>query len=333
MRIGCLGAARITPEAIVLPAWVREGAVLQAVAARDPARAEAFARRFAFKRAAAGYEALVAAEDVDLVYNALPIHLHAPWSLRALEAGKHVLCEKPFAMNAVEAQAVLDAAAASGRRVIEAFHARLHPAMLSLMETVASGAIGRIRRIEGRFLTTVPERDGAEIRHLPETGGGAFMDLGCYPLGLTLQLLEAEPTAVEAEAVLTPRGVDESLTTRLAFADGVEAELSASMRNGQPFDASLRVIGERGEIRYWNPVVPHKGGRLSVGSAGVVRDLPVSRISSYTYQLDAVLAGLQSGQALPTEGEAILRQQRTLDAIYAAAGLRHLRFPEPSPSA
>ena len=331
MRIGCLGAATITPSAVILPASVRAGAVLQAVAARDPARAQAYAARFAFKRAETDYAALVAADDIDLVYNALPIHLHAPWSRRALEAGKHVLCEKPFAMNAVEAEGVLAAALASGRRVIEAFHARYHPAMLTLMETVASGAIGSLRRVEGRFFITVPEREGAEIRHLPETGGGAFMDLGCYPLGLTLQLLEAEPASVEAEAVLTARGVDESLTARLAFAGGVEVELSASMGKGLAFDASLRVIGETGEIRYWNPVVPHLGGRLTVTSGGAVRDLPVSRISSYTYQLEAVLGALESGEALPTEGEAILRQQRTLDAIYAAAGLRHLRFPESTP--
>jgi len=103
------------------------------------------------------------------------------------------------------------------------------------------------------------------------------------------------------------------------------------MGKGLAFDASLRVIGETGEIRYWNPVVPHFGGRLTVMAGDAVRDLPVSRISSYTYQLEAVLGALESGQVLPTEGEAILRQQRTLDAIYAAADLRHLRFPESTP--
>jgi predicted dehydrogenase len=145
------------------------------------------------------------------------------------------------------------------------------------------------------------------------------MDLGCYPLGLTLQLLGAEPTSVEAEAVLTARGVDESLTARLGFAGGVEVELSASMGKGLAFDASLRVIGETGEIRYWNPVVPHLGGRLTVMSGDAVRDLPVPRISSYTYQLEAVLGALESGQALPTEGEAILRQQRAGAGFHQAA--------------
>jgi len=305
---------------------VRGGAVLQAVAARDPARAEAFAAAHGFARAAPSYDELITADDVELVYNALPIHLHAAWSIKALEAGKHVLCEKPFAMNADEAEAVLAAARASGKRVIEAFHYRYHPAFRQLLAWIDAGEIGPVTAIEARFDAGIPDRDGTEIRHLPETGGGAFMDLGCYPLSWALSVLGADPARVSAEATLTPRGVDESIGAELAFDGGVTARLSANMALGQRFAASLRVTGERGAISFLNPLAPHMGARLTLEAGGRVESPPISRISTYAYQLDAVLAALESGEALPTEGEAILRQQRTIDRIYGAAGLRHLRY-------
>ena len=328
MRIGCLGAARIAPGALVAPAHVRGGALLQAVAARDLSRAEAFAKAQGFARAEADYAAIVAAPDIDLVYNPLPINLHAEWSIRALEAGKHVLCEKPFAMNAFEAEAVLAAARASGKRVVEAFHYRYHPGFVQLLAWIEAGAIGEIKAISAVFNAPIPDRDGTEIRHLPETGGGAFMDLGCYPLSWALAVMKASPTAVEAQATLTPRGVDESIRTTLHFDGGVTAELSAAMGSGERFAASLTVTGSKGEIVFRNPLAPHFGGRLTLTAGERSEIVNPSRISTYAYQLDKVLSALDSGEALPTEGDGILRQQRALAAIYEAAGLRHLRFRE-----
>ena len=122
VRIGCLGAARITPPALVAPAKARHDVALTAIAARDPKRAEVFAREHGFERAEQSYEALIDASDIDLIYNALPVNGHAEWSIRALNAGKHVLCEKPLAMNLREAETMANAAVRSGRRLIEAFH-------------------------------------------------------------------------------------------------------------------------------------------------------------------------------------------------------------------
>ncbi len=326
MRIGCLGAARIAPAALVAPAQVRGGAVLQAVAARDPQRAAAFAGRHGFLRSEGDYDALIAAPDIDLIYNALPVNLHAVWSIRALEAGKHVLCEKPFAMNAAEADAVLAAGQASGRRVIEAFHYRYHPGFAQLLAWIRAGAIGDVTGLDAAFSVPIADLGGTEIRHRPETGGGAFMDLGCYPLSWTLAVMEAAPVTVEARAILTPRGVDESLEASLMFAGGVEASLSASMAANARFAARFTVTGERGRIEFLNPLAPQLGARLSLTLDGRTESVPLSRISTYAFQLDAVLAGLESGETLPTEGRAILRQQRALDAVYGAAGLHHLRF-------
>jgi len=325
VRLGCLGAAKITPPALVWPSRVCGGVKLQAIAARDGTRAAEFARYHGFARTEADYAALIAANDIDLVYNALPINLHSLWSIRALEAGKDVLCEKPFAMNLSEAEAVLDAAKRSGRRVIEAFHTRYHPGFRQVVEWVWSGVIGEVRSIKSRFDIGVPNSGGTDIRHLPETGGGAMMDLGCYPLSWSLALLGGTPKVREAQATLTAAGVDESMVVALEFASGAVAELGASMAVGRPFVADLSVTGTAGEIVFKNVIAPHHGARLSLTREGKTTVIPVSRLATYAYQLDAVVSALGSGEPLLTEGDAILRQQRTLDAIYGAAGLMHLR--------
>jgi len=325
MRIGCLGAARITPPALVLPAKVRGGAVLQAVAARDPKRAAVFAQTHGFSRVALTYQDLVTAEDVDLVYNALPINLHAEWTIKALEAGKHVLCEKPFAMNADEARAMVDAANRSGKRVIEAFHYRYHPGFLRMLDWIDEGAIGEVRAIEANFTVPIGDGDGTEIRHLPETGGGAFMDLGCYPLSWTVAIMGRAPTGVTSTATLTARGVDESLRTTLTFDDGATAELSCSMAADVGFAAKLHVRGALGEIAFVNPLAPHFSSHLTLKASDREETAAVSRLSTYAYQLDAVMGALERGAPLATEGDTILLQQTTLDRIYEAAGLTHLR--------
>lgn len=325
MRIGCLGAAKIAPSALVHPANVRGDAILQAVAARDPARAAAFAERHGFAEALDSYEAVVTSPDVDLVYNPLPINLHAEWTIRALEAGKHVLCEKPFAMNAAEAHAVLEAASASGGRVIEAFHYRYHPVFAQVLAWIEAGEIGAVRRVDAVFNVHIDDAGGTEIRHLPETGGGAFMDLGCYPLHWVLSVMNRAPVSVSATAETTPRGVDERMTAQLEFDDGVQAHLSSSMAKGEPFAATLTVTGETGEISVLNPLAPHMGAQLTLTAAGETTHAPIDRLSTYTYQLGAVLDALKTGEPLATEGEMIMRQQRAIDAVYAAAGLAQLR--------
>ncbi len=326
MRIGCLGAARITPSALVHPAKVRGGAVLQAIAARDRSRAQAFADTHGFARVADDYAALVTAPDIDLVYNALPINLHAEWNIRALEAGKHVLSEKPFAMNARESRAVLAAAGKSGKRVIEAFHYRYHPGFLQALAWIDAGEIGFVTAIDAKFNIAIDDKGGEEIRHMPETGGGAFMDLGCYPLSWTLNILRNAPAHVAANATLTARGVDESMSATLIFPGAVRATLSASMAPGEKFVAELRVTGTKGEIIFINPLAPHYGSSLTLNAGARSSTARVSRISTYTWQLETVLNALENNLPLPTEGDAITHQQETLDAVYEAAGLRGLRY-------
>lgn len=326
LGIGILGTARITEKALIDPAKVIPQTRLAAIAARDPGRARAYAERHGVNHVFDDYAAVIACDEVDLIYNPLPIHLHAEWTIKALEAGKHVLCEKPFAMNVDEARAVLGVAEKTGKRVIEAFHYRYHPAFATCLEWLAANEIGELGEIHAAFNVAIKD-DGTDIRHRVETGGGAMMDLGCYPLHWALSVMGAPPREISADAELTPTGVDETLKSHLVFDSGVEAFLMTSMAPDQPFEASLRLIGTKGEIAFTNPLAPQHGARLTLSQGPMTRSLTeISPISTYTYQLGAVVEALKEQRALPTEGDMILRQQTVLDEIYAAAGLRHLRY-------
>lgn len=320
--IGLLGAAQITEQAIVHPVRVTPQCGLVAIAARDRARAAAYAKQHNVAQVFDAYDEVISAQEVDLVYNPLPINLHAEWTIKALQAGKHVLCEKPFAMNVDEAKAMLVAAETSGKRLVEAFHYRYHPAFETCLAWLAADEIGEVRDIEATFNVHIRD-NGTDIRHRVETGGGAMMDLGCYPLQWALCVMGEAPTATEATATLTPTGVDETLTADLSFASGAHARLTTSMAPGTPFRADLRLIGTKGEIEFINPLIPHQGAQLRT-QAG--REAEISPISTYTYQLASVLRAIQLGTPLPTEGDMILTQQQALDEVYAAAGLRHLRY-------
>ena len=237
-----------------------------------------------------------------------------------------MLCEKPFAMNVREVHEVHAAARAAGRRVIEAFHYRYHPGFLQMLAWIDAGEIGMVSSIDASFNIGIDDRNGDEIRHLPETGGGAFMDLGCYPLSWALNIARARPVHVDARAVLTARGVDEKMEATLTFPGAVTARLSASMVKGEPFSATLNVKGSKGEILFVNPLAPHHGSSLTLRSGTKSLAPRVSRISTYTWQLDTVVYALEGQLPVPTEGEAVVIQQEVLDATYAAAGLKHLRF-------
>lgn len=323
--IGCLGAAKITPISICKPALVVAGAQLCTIGARQAARASEFAKRYGFESASGSYSEVIASDEVSLVYNALPINHHHEWTVRALNAGKHVLCEKPFAMNKMQARDMIATAKASGRRVIEAFHYRYHPAFVEMLAWINSGHIGDIKRLTAYFTAPIDNQDGTEIRHRVKTGGGAFMDLGCYPLHWVRTVLNSEPIEVGASAQVTPAGVDEDLSATLVFHGGIEATLYASMAIEKPRKNQLRIEGTKGRITFNNPLAPHTGAELYSEGTSSPRRAAISPISTYTYQLAAVIQALAADLPLPTEGQDTLNQQTALDKIYDTAGLQHLR--------
>ncbi|MCK9896455.1 Gfo/Idh/MocA family protein [Frankia sp. AgB32] len=326
IRIGILGAARIAPWALVTPARSNPEVVVTAVAARDPRRADAFARRHRIPRAVASYQALVDDPDLDAVYVPLPAALHGRWTRAALAAGKHVLCEKPFAANADEAAAVAAAAERSGLVVMEAFHYRHHALVTRILELLGEGAIGEITHVRARFHLPLPSR--GNIRYDLALGGGALMDAGCYPVHLVRTLARATgddgaPTVVSARArERGGSGIDEVMTARLSFPGGMSGEISCGMHRLPRGFPTARIIGTRGEIRVRNFVVPQAGCRLTVRAGGKRRRIPVARRpSTYACQLTAFAGAVLRGEPVPTDAADAVASMRVIDACYRAAGL------------
>lgn len=317
LKIGILGAAAIAPAAIIDPVRRRSDVEVTAVASRGIERARAFAAQHDIPTAYGSYEELLADPAIDLVYVALPPSAHAEWSIAALHAGKDVLCEKPFALNGAEARLMVDAAAATGRRLVEAFHDHYHP--LAARTKVLAGTLGRLTSVEGVFTFRNPFEPGA-LRHEPALGGGAMMDLGVYPLHQIRHLLDEEPVRTVAVARLNPAGADESIEAELTFPSGVTGLLRASM--SADVENWIRVVGERGELRVNGVVFPSKGHSISYTLDGIERTETVAGRSTYDHQLEALLAGLAGGQPMPTEGDDSVANMNAVDRIYEAAGVR-----------
>jgi predicted dehydrogenase len=319
-RIGLLGASRIAPTAVIVPARDLPSVEIVAVAARDTGRARDFAREHGIAETCDDYAGLVARADIDLVYVGLPTHAHEEWSIAALQAGRHVLLEKPSAPVAAAARRMVAAAQASGRRLVEAFHYRYHPLMTRLLELTTSGAIGRIESIDALIDVPVPRRPG-EIRWSAELAGGALMDLGCYPVHW-LRTIGGEFTVADARIALADSGVDESVEARLRFDSGARGTLSCSMvPHERGRRTSLVIEGSAGAIHVRNPIAPQMGHEFRWRNTGdwIEERLPLS--TSYFHQLQAVAAALGSGAPLPTEGADIIANMQAIEAIYAAGGI------------
>lgn len=314
-RIGVLGAAGIAPAAIIRPARRRTDAEVVAVASRRDGHR--YAHEHGIGRVFGSYEALLEDPDIDLVYNALPPSAHAEWSIRALEAGKDVLCEKPFTMDTVEAEQVVATAARTGRRVMEAFHDHYHPLQSWIRRFLAASGIGPVRAAHAVFDGANPF-DPTSIRHVPELGGGALMDLGCYPVHW-LRSLFGEPTVLDAEATRNPLGADLTIQADVGFSNGISGTVAASMAAGVTLRSELTVLGERGVLQVRNLVFPSQGHSIHLEIDGLPSTSTVAGRETYDHQLDAVLDGLRTGEPLPTEGADPIANMRTLDAVAAAA--------------
>jgi predicted dehydrogenase len=325
LRIGILGAARIAPMALVAPARRVPEATVVAVAARDAERARQFAARHAIPRVHESYEALLADPDVEAVYNPLPNALHARWTIRALEAGKHVLCEKPFAASVVEARAMAEAASRAGRVLMEAFHYRYHPLFARLRSIIGAGEIGEVKHLEAHFC--IPLLRPRDIRYSAELAGGALMDAGCYPVHLLRHLAAAEPEVVSASARWTRGAVDRFLTAELRFADGRTARLSCSLFSRWLLRASARVEGTGGRLLVLNPYAPQFFHRLRVVTPAGSRRERVQGAPTYDYQLRAFVAAVRQGLPVPTDPVDAIANTRVIERIYQAAGRPAPRTP------
>ncbi|HEX4181028.1 MAG TPA: Gfo/Idh/MocA family oxidoreductase [Caulobacteraceae bacterium] len=317
LKIGLLGASKIAPTAVIGPAAKSDAFTITAVAARDPARARAYAEAHGIGGVADDYAALVRRDDVDIIYNGLPPAGHAEWTIAALEAGKTVLCEKPFARNAEAAAAMVAAAERTGQILLEAFHYRHHVVMRRALEIVASGVLGRISGAEAHFNVAIPNTPG-ELRWSAEQGGGGLMDLGCYPLHALRTLIGAEPKVLGASGVFVG-GVDAEISADLRFARDIEAKVSCSMTTPQP-SAALTLTGTRGTLTIVNFLAPQGGCRFTVTIDGVTTAEPTEGPTSYEAQLENLRAVLLDGETPVTGGADAIGNMTAIDAIYRAAG-------------
>jgi predicted dehydrogenase len=320
VRLGVLGAAAILETAVAEPAARVPEIRIEAIAARDRDRATQTASRFGIPRVLDDYDAVLADTDLDAVYVPTPAALHGAWTLRAIRAGKHVLCEKPLTANADEAAEIDAAARASGLVVMEAFHSRHHPLWDQVRRLLDDGAIGEVRTAEASFC--VPILDRTDIRWQPDLGGGGLMDLGVYPLRL-LQHVVGAGEVLDATAT-DEGGIDATMTVVLHLAGrtgGVRGTVRTSMVEEADPRASARFVGTDGTLDVHMPYHPQQGGRLTIERDGTSVEEPVDPTSTYEGMLRAFAGAVLRGQDVGTGTAEALSTMRLVDAAYRAAGM------------
>jgi len=311
---GILSTARINGK-VIAGARASDRADVIAVASRDEARAAAYAREHGIERAYGGYEALLADPDVEAVYVSLPNSLHVPWTLRALEAGKHVLCEKPLSRRAGDVEVAFDAAGRAGLVLSEAFMWRHHPQTAALVRLVAEGAIGRLRVIRAAF--SFPLAREGDVRLDPELDGGALMDVGCYCVS-GIRLLAGEPERVHAEQVVGPTGVDVAFAATLRLPDDVLAHFDCGMV--LPYRAGLEAVGEDGALFVADPWIVRAPG-IELRRGDEVERIAVEPADHYRLELENVGDAARGLAPLLVGREDALGQARAIEALYDAAAV------------
>jgi D-xylose 1-dehydrogenase (NADP+, D-xylono-1,5-lactone-forming) len=313
LRIGLLSTANINR---LLLAAARESNEIEflAVASRDPARAQAYAAEHGLERAYGTYDDLLGDPDLDAVYVSLPNSLHVEWSIRALEAGKHVLCEKPFGRDPKAVAAAFDAADRAGKILMEAFMYRHHPQTKRVAELVRDGAIGALRHV--RSILTFPLRDSVNVRLSPELEGGSLMDIGCYCVSGS-RLLAGEPEQVWAAELPAESGVDLACSGTLLFPAGVVAQFHSSFV--APRRQDLEALGEDGSLRVTAPWRQDWGGTVELRRDGEVEHVGVPEADAYRLELENLSrAARREEEPLLGRADAV-SQARVLEALTRSA--------------
>ena len=320
IRIGLLGAALIAPSALIGPAQKVPGVTVQAMAARDPGRARRFAARHGIPVVHSDYGSLVKDPQLDAIYIPLPNSHHCRWTIESLGAGKHVLCEKPFAANANEAMLMAKKAEESGRVVAEAFHYRYHPLAFRLKEIVQQGEIGQIRHLDMQFC--LPLIFPRPVSYRYDLAGGATMDLGCYAVNMVRYLAGSEPAVLSSRAKLSSAQIDRYMEADLRFPNGITARIVCSIFSVILLRSRLQVFGSQGTIHLFNPFMPHRFHRLTVTTSAGRRTEKIPGDTTYTCQLRAFIKAIEEGSPMCTGPAEAVANMLVIDAIYQKAGLK-----------
>jgi predicted dehydrogenase len=313
LRWGLLGTARITQNALA-PAMRKAGHDLAVVGSRSLPRARAFAASNGVRRGCGSYEEVVTADDVDAVYVALPNDAHEEWTIAALRAGKHVLCEKPLSTDAASAGRMAAAAVTSGRVLMEAVMTRFHPRTVALLELVHSGELGSLRLLHATF--AFPMRRPGDYRSHPQRGGGALLDVGIYGVAMARWLVSEEPDGVQAVTRRWATGVDGTTSALLSFPGGAVASIDASFDTAQ--QQALQLVGTEGTLR-----VPSPFGASPDVDAVILRGDEVVgswRADHYERMVSAFADAAATGSTAPLPADDAVATATVLDAIRKAAG-------------
>ncbi|MCC7462753.1 MAG: Gfo/Idh/MocA family oxidoreductase [Gammaproteobacteria bacterium] len=322
LRIGILGTGNIAARALLAPAQQVPEVAVVAVGSREVERARSYAAAQALARATS-YEGLLADPDVDIVYITLPPSAHAEWSIRALAAGKHVLCEKPLTSNEREAHDVATAVQRSGRVYMEAFHYPYHPFAKRVRDLIDTQVLGGILGAEAHFQIPGKYIAAGNIRRQYTLGGGALMDAGCYALNALRGFLGEPERVLMARAQLQEGDpfVDVDMRATLVFPGGRTGTLHASFLAQDAPDVAVVVEGERGRLEIQSLYVPQWGGTLRLTWDDRVYDERADPTPSYVFQLRELVRCIRQGAPVLTSAENGALNMRAIDAIYRAAGL------------
>ena len=317
---GLLSTARINRS--LIPALrISKRSNLLTVASRSQESAEAFAKNWKIPHTHSSYEALLADPEIDIIYNPLPNHLHTEWTIKAVEAGKHVLCEKPIALNVDDVDAIAAAADKHGRIVAEAFMYRHHPQTLKIQELVQSGSLGTPKLLRGSF-SFVLDREG-DIRLNPAMGGGSIWDVGCYPISFMRATFGSEPLEVFGWQVTGPTGIDDTFVGQLHFAEDVYGQFDSSFVI--PFHAYMEIVGSEATLIVPEPFKPGLNGKIFLVRDGKTETIKVKGQELYLGEVedmaDAILLGksprisLEDSRANVAVITALLESARTGTAV------------------
>jgi len=328
---GVLGTANIAVKRVIPAIMSGTRGRVAAIASRDADRAANLAARLGIERSYGSYQALLDDPRIDAIYNPLPNHLHVEWTVKALEAGKHVLCEKPIALCAADAQAIVDARDRTGKRVVEAFMVRCHPQWHRVRTLVRSGRIGVLRAMQSAFVFSV--LDPNNVRNRADIGGGALYDVGCYPIVTARYLFGSEPERAIALVDRDPAmGIDRVTSGLLAFPGGGQLSFSASLQLA-PYQR-VTILGSEGRIEVCVPFTPQAehscriiidSGKSLDGTSAVVENF--APIDQYAAQCDLAAAVFRSEATQEFPIEDAIANMRVIDALYRSAASGRWEVP------
>lgn len=288
---GLLSTARIN-RALIKPLRASNRTRLLSVASRSLSSAQAYAREWHIPKSYGSYEEMLEDPEIDVVYNPLPNHLHAEWTIKALHAGKHVLCEKPLALTLDEVDAIIAAVKETGKIAAEAFMYRHHAQTLKVKELVDGGAIGRIQLIKGAFTFDLT-REG-DIRLVKEYGGGSIWDVGCYPISYARTILGEEPAEVFGWQVTGPGGCDESFYGQMRFESGVHMQFDSGFRSH--LRSYIEIVGTEGVLNIPNPFKPGLKNEIILGRGGKQETIKIKGRELYLGEVEDLCDAIQSGK-------------------------------------